>query len=210
MRSSHELDPSSTKPSDEAAPDGTAQNVVHPLLRRRFSPTAFDGTHRMAWEDVLLLVEAARWAPSAGNSQPWMFRPIMRATRDHELLMPLLAASSRSWAASATLVMLNLRRRFVEGSSIEYSDFSDYDLGQGVAHMTIQAQSMGLACRQFRAFDQERVAHGFRVPNDWELRTMTAVGKSAQTPPHTRCRRSLGDILTKDSPRSTRPDQASR
>ena len=104
--------------------------------------------------------------------------------------------------------MLNLRHRFVEDSSLEYSEFSDYDLGQAVAHMTIQAQSMGLACRQFRAFDHERVTRVFSVPDEWELRTMTALGKAGHTVPAVRCRRSLSDVLASDARRPTSPDRA--
>lgn len=155
----------------------------------------------MTWQDTLLLVEAARWAPSAGNSQPWMLRPIVRGTREHDLLLPLLAASSRVWAADADVIVLNMRRQFVVEPTIEYSEFSDYDLGQAVAHMTFQAQFMGLACRQFRAFDHERVTRDFCVPPEWDLRTMTAVGLSAHDSPQTRSRQSLSEVLAFDTRR---------
>lgn len=195
--------PSDVRDGDErdvGSPDaqGTgAHGGVHPLLRHRFSPTSFDETHDVSWQDALLLVEAARWAPSAGNSQPWMFQPILRGSPEHEQLVPLLATSSRTWAASASVLVLNLGRRFVAaGSDMAYSEFSDYDLGQAVAHMTIQAQSMGLASRQFRAFDHGRVTHDFCVPEEWQLRTMTAVGRPVAARPLARDRRSLSDVLT--------------
>jgi hypothetical protein len=173
-----------------------ARGTVDPLLEQRFSPTSFDSTHQLDWGSALLLVEAARWAPSAGNSQPWMFRPVIRGSEEHDVLLPLLFASSRTWASDASLVMLNIRRRFVDGSSLEYSDFSDYDLGQSVAHMTIQAQSMGLSCRQFRAFDHRRVTQAFGVPVEWELRTMTAVGRPADGRREPGSRRALGDLIS--------------
>jgi hypothetical protein len=132
----------------------------------------------------------------------------MRGGRDHEILLPLLAASSRLWAADASVLMLNLRRRFVDESSIEYSEFSAYDLGQAVAHMTIQAQSMGLACRQFRAFDHAQVTRDFCVPEEWDLMTMTAIGRPAHALPLTRSRRSLSDVLTSDTRRPPSSDQA--
>jgi nitroreductase len=177
-----------------------ASSSVHPLLRQRFSPTAFDERHEIARKDALLLVEAARWAPSAGNSQPWMFRPVLRGSRDHDLLLPLLAGSSRGWAARAGLLVINIRARFVAGSEIEYSEFSDYDLGQAVAHMTFQALSLGLACRQFRAFDHAAVTRAFGVAEDWDVRTITAVGKPAQQTPPARRRRSLRDVTMDAAP----------
>lgn len=203
MQPGDQRDRNSTESRDEHSgvegdPVERPRGVVHPLLRYRFSPTVFDQRHQLKWDEALLLVEAARWAPSAGNSQPWMFRPILRGTREHQTLVPLLAASSRSWAAGASAIVLNLGHRFVADSDLTYSEFSDYDLGQAVAHMTVQAQSMGLSCRQFRAFDHAQVTREFDVPADWDLRTMTAVGRTADTSPSIRDRRSLVDLFPRD------------
>lgn len=191
--------------------DGTTPHeAVHPLLRQRCSPASFDETHHVSWQDALILVDAARWAPSAGNSQPWMFEPILRGTREHELLMPHLAASSGTWAAGASLLVLNLGRRFAAaGSDLQYSEFSDYDLGQAVAHLTIQAQSMGLASRQFRAFDHDRVTRDFCVAEEWDLRTITAVGRPVDVGALPRDRRSLNDVLT-PTVRDPHPDLTPR
>ena len=74
--------------------------------------------------------------------------------------------------------MLNVAHRWVDDSDLEYSEFALYDLGQAVAHLTIQAQAMGLASRQFRAFDKEALEAEFGVGQGWELVSMTAVGRS--------------------------------
>jgi hypothetical protein len=76
----------------------------------------------------------------------------------------------------------NLSHRFVEGTDWEFSDFSLYDLGQAVAHMTIQAEALGLAARQFRAFDQAGLTAEFEVPSHWEISTMAAYGRPARAP----------------------------
>jgi hypothetical protein len=99
----------------------------------------------------------------------------------------------------------------VEGTDWEYSEFSLYDLGQAVAHMTVQAQALGLHVRQFRAFDRAGLAAEFAVPDHWEVATMAAVGRAGQArtapsaveprPPAigadapSRQRRSIDDIL---------------
>lgn len=126
-------------------------------LRHRWSPREFDAEYHLTGHEVDVLLEAARWAPSAGNSQPWSFHAAMRGSDGHAALVAHLAGSSAAWAPSAALLVVNLSHTRVEDTEWEYSEFSQYDLGQAVAHMTIQAQSMGLACRQFRAFDRERV-----------------------------------------------------
>lgn len=61
-------------------------NGVHPLLTTRWSPTTFDPSHDVESPDVALLLEAARWAPSAGNSQPWAFIVGPRGSNDNERL----------------------------------------------------------------------------------------------------------------------------
>lgn len=151
--------------------------TLHPLLDARFSPAAFDPTHEATESDVELLLEAARRAPSAGNSQPWAFVVGRRGDDAHRELVRHLAGSSARWAPDASVLVANLSHRLVEETDWEYSEFALYDLGQAVAHMTIQAQALGLAARQFRAFDRAGVAAAFAVPRHWEVTTLTAFGR---------------------------------
>jgi hypothetical protein len=72
--------------------------------------------------------------------------------------------------------VVNLCHQYVADTDWEYSEFSLYDLGQAVAHMTIQAQSLGLFSRQFRAFDRAALAADFDVPAHWQVTSMTAFG----------------------------------
>jgi hypothetical protein len=75
------------------------------------------------------------------------------------------------------VLFANLSHRFVEDTDWEYSEFSLYDLGQAVAHMSLQAQSLGLHVRQFRAFDRDGLTAEFEVPPHWEVTTMSAIGR---------------------------------
>jgi hypothetical protein len=93
-----------------------------------------------------------------------------------------LARSSSGWAPTAGILLANLSHRYVEDTDWEFSEFSLYDLGQAVAHMTVQAQALGLAVRQFRAFDQQGLASEFAVPRHWQVTTMSAVGRPARPP----------------------------
>ena len=151
---------------------------LHPLLATRWSPTSFDLSHDVEPAEVALLLEAARWAPSAGNSQPWAFIVGRRGSSSHQRLVRRLAGSSARWAPSASLLVVNLAHRYVKDSEWQYSEFSQYDLGQAVAHMTLQAQGLGLAIRQFRAFDRPGLAAEFDVPPHWEVTTMSAIGRA--------------------------------
>ena len=189
----------------ENAPTAPSDPALHPLLAGRWSPTRFEPTHRISDRDVELILEAARWAPSAGNSQPWAFIVGTSETDIHARLSEHLAGSSRPWAADASVLIANLAHRYVQDTDWEYSEFSLYDLGQAVAHMTIQAQALGFFARQFRAFNRDALHQDFAVPEHWELATMTAIGRpagaiseeslsNAERPP-ARQRRALEDLL---------------
>jgi nitroreductase len=179
---------------------------LHPLLAGRWSPTSFDPMREIAQDELELLLQAARWAPSAGNSQPWSFIVTRRGSPEHTRLIQHLAGSSAAWAPTASLLIANLAHRFVEDTDWEFSEFSHYDLGQAVAHMSIQAQALGLHVRQFRAFDRDGIAREFAVPDHWEVTTLSAIGQAARDPqidggpdasvePHARARRALQQIL---------------
>jgi nitroreductase len=167
---------------------------LHPLLRDRFSPLRFDAEHELTDSDVDLLLETARWAPSAGNSQPWAFVIARRGDREHETLVRRLAPSAGRWAPAASALIVNLAHRYVEGTDWAYSDFADYDLGQAVAHLTLQAHAMQLACRQFRAFDLDGLQGDLQPADGWRIVTMTAVGRAAGEAPPPRTRRHLVDL----------------
>ena len=137
----------------------------------------FDESYEARTAEVDSLLEAARWAPSAGNSQPWAFITARRGDAVHTRLLRHLAASSAGWAPTASILVVNLCHWHVEDTDWEFSEFSQYDLGQAVAHMTIQAQSLGLFARQFRAFDQQGLATEFDVPTHWQVTSMTAFGR---------------------------------
>jgi len=158
---------------------GESAPLLNPLLASRWSPREFDPSGVVSAAEVESLREAARWAPSAGNSQPWAFIVARRGEPDHERLARYLTKSSARWASTAGLLIANLSHRFVEDTDWEYSEFSVYDLGQAVAHMSLQAQSLGLHVRQFRAFDREGLTAEFEVPPHWEVTTMSAIGRVA-------------------------------
>lgn len=162
--------------------DGPAVARLHPALAGRFSPVVFDAEAAVTPDQVDILLDAARLAPSAGNSQPWRFVVGRRGDAVHARIVRHLARSSGSWAPSASLLVVNLAQLHVEGTRWDYSEFSEYDLGQAVAHMTIQGLAMGLDAHQFRAFDRVGVEAEFEIPSHWRAVSMTAFGAAAHGP----------------------------
>jgi nitroreductase len=153
---------------------------VHPALLRRFSPVRFDRTAAVSPGQIDTLLDAARLAPSAGNSQPWMFVVGRRGDAIHTRIVPHLARSSAAWAPDASVLVVNLTQIGVPETTWEYSEFARYDVGQAVAYMTVQGLSMGLAAHQFRGFDRDALAREFDIPPHWEVTSMTALGVVSQ------------------------------
>ncbi|WP_098024119.1 nitroreductase family protein [Streptomyces sp. st115] len=176
-------------------PQGSPSGI-HPLLAERFSPYRFDPSAVVDDQALGLLLEAARWAPSAGNSQPWGFFPGRSGEPEYDRILPHLAPSSTRWATDAGLLVVTLTRRHIDDTQLLHSEFADYDLGQAVAHMTVQAQAMGLAAHQFRAFDLEKLTAELDPNPGWAIVSMVAVGKAAGGPPEGRDRHSVAHLLS--------------
>ncbi|MCR3750769.1 nitroreductase family protein [Lentzea californiensis] len=137
--------------------DKTASTVVplHPLLAARWSSRAFDPDHEVTGEQLAALLEAARWAPSASNTQPWRFAVTRRGTAEHAAVLGTLAAGDQVWAwAASALVVVAARTTGADGAA---QPWAVYDAGQAVAHLSVQAQAEGLAVHQMGGFDRDRL-----------------------------------------------------
>lgn len=156
----------------------------HPLLaapiRDRWSPRAFNAGHVLSPADLGLLVDAARWAPSAGNSQPWAFIVGLRGDETFDAFHGTLARGNTAWAGRASALLLTLYRTAIEpGTNLPYSDYAAYDLGQAAAQLVTQAHHLGLHAHQFAGFDHAAAAEIFVVPEHWAVTTGIAIGQLA-------------------------------
>jgi len=153
--------------------------TLHPLLADRRSSRAFDEGHRLDDATLTSLLDAARWAPSANNSQPWRFGVARRGEAAFDALASALAPGNQAWAARASVLLLVAAAD--ADSSGRHLPWAVYDVGQSVAHLTFQAASMGLGVHQFAGFDHDAVAREFGVPASWKVTTGIAVGRYVDT-----------------------------
>ena len=138
-----------SKTADTAVP-------LHPLLAERWSPRALDAAHRLTDAQLTALLEAARWAPSANNSQPWRFAVAHRGTREFAAVRDALAPGNQLWAhAASAFVVVAAETTGPDGAP---RPWAVYDTGQAVAHLSVQAQHEGLALHQLGGFDRDQVA----------------------------------------------------
>jgi nitroreductase len=122
------------------------------------------------------MFEAARWAPSSSNQQPWSFVVATRdAPADFERLLGTLADGNRQWARHAPVLVLSVAKlRFEMSGGPNRHAF--YDVGQAVANLTLQAASLGLVVHQMAGFDGERARELFELPEGYEPVTVFAMG----------------------------------
>jgi len=148
---------------------------VHPLLAERWSPRGFDADHDLAGNRLTALLEAARWAPSAANSQPWRFGVARRGEETHARLFAALAPGNQAWAGSASaLVLVAARTAAADGRP---QPWALYDTGQAVAMLVTQAQADGLAVHQMGGFDTEAAREAFGLGDDLTPVVILAVGR---------------------------------
>ncbi|WP_229052258.1 nitroreductase family protein [Aeromicrobium sp. Leaf350] len=149
---------------------------IHDLLAERWSPRSYDADHEIGDDEVTALLEAARWAPSAQNRQPRRFLVGRRGTAVHAGIASAINERNQVWAPRASLLVLGLVERV--GADGARQRFSEYDLGQAVAHLSIQAQQLGLSVRQMGGFDPAVAARALAVDPRFEPFVTVAVGRA--------------------------------
>jgi nitroreductase len=153
----------------------TTQVPLHPLLAGRWSPRGFDGAHALAPEQVTALLEAARWAPSANNSQPWRFLVGHRGEAAFDDIFSVLVPGNQLWAGSAsTLIAVVAETVFADGTPNPYAL---YDTGQAVANLVAQAGHEGLHAHQMAGFDKAAAVEKFQLSPDLQPVVVVAIGQ---------------------------------
>jgi nitroreductase len=160
---------------DTAAKTATTAAPVHPLLANRWSPRGFSSTHHLGDNAVTALLEAARWAPSANNSQPWRFLVTRRGEEGFDRLGGVLAPGNRSWARAASGLILVAAQGTDETGRPR--PWALYDTGQAIAALTVQAESDGLAVHQLGGFDPDAARHTFDLDETLTPVVVVAVGR---------------------------------
>lgn len=155
----------------------TADYPIHELIRERWSPRAF--ADKAVPADVLRsLFEAARWAPSSNNEQPWAF---MVATKEdslsHGRVLSTLMETNQVWAKHAPVLAIAVSElAFARNGRPNRNAF--YDTGASVAHLTTEATARGLFVHQMAGFDPQKAIEVFSIPSGWEPIAAFAIGFS--------------------------------
>jgi nitroreductase len=151
-----------------------AQHPIHELLARRWSPRAF--ADRPVAPDILKsLWEAARWAPSSANEQPWSF---LVATKDNQQefgrMLECLVEGNQVWSKQAPVLMISVAAKLDRDN--DPNAHAWYDVGQAVMSLSVQATALGLFVHQMAGILPDKIREEYQIPDSHEPVTGIALG----------------------------------
>jgi nitroreductase len=152
-----------------------ADHLIDPLFIDRWSPRAMTG-EAIAEEDLMVLFEAARWAPSSYTEQPWRILYARRNTEHWRLFFDLLVEANQRWAgyAAALLVFISKKTSTRTGKpSVTHT----FDTGAAWENLALQAFLKGYVVHGMQGFSYERAKIELNVPDDFRVEAMAAIGK---------------------------------
>ena len=150
---------------------------IEPIFLQRWSPRAFTG-EAMDHPTLLRMFEAARWAPSSYNSQPWRYVYAHRDTPAWARLFGLLAPANQSWAHRAAVLLVVVSKETMAPRGTEmHSHSHSFDTGSACENLSLQATAMGWHTHGMVGFDIPRAAAELGVPEGYRVEAMIAIGK---------------------------------
>lgn len=152
-------------------------NNNHPLnelIKQRWSPRAFSAKS-VEKEKIKSILEAARWAPSAFNEQPWRFIVGEKGGSTYDSILSTLVDWNILWAGNAPVLILNIAKKTFTHNAKPNVTFK-YDLGQAVGLMITEAVDKGLYTHQMSGFNADKAAELFNIPDDFQAVSVTALG----------------------------------
>ncbi|WP_439384362.1 nitroreductase family protein [Amycolatopsis lexingtonensis] len=146
------------------------------LMAERWSPRAYDESARVTTDQVRALLEAARWAPSFGNTQPARYLVGVRGTPAFDAILSTLNSGNRAWAHRASLLLVGVMVTTNEKGEVPYAE---YGLGLASENLVLQAVELGLIAHQMAGFSADAVRSAFSLPDDAVPKVAIAVGTVA-------------------------------
>ena len=160
-----------------SAVDRRADHDIDPALTARWSRRAF-GQGDISQADLFTLFEAARWAPSARNSQPWRFLYARRDDAVWPIFLDLIYDRNRVWAQHAAALVAVISRRDIDGEDgPQPSPTHAFDAGAAWSHLAHQAHRDGWNTRAMGGFDRARAPAALQVPDDHQIHAIVAIGR---------------------------------
>ena len=154
------------------------EHEVHPLIRKRWSPRAF--TEQPVTDAQLRsMIEAARWAPSSFNAQPWRFVVARRGSDAHAAVAATLNVFNQQWAARAPLFIVSTARPRLELNG-ELNRFALHDVGLATSQLVLQATALDLSVHQMAGYSLDALRAALALPPEVVPLAVLAVGYAGE------------------------------
>ena len=182
---------------------------VLPVIAERWSPRAYDESHTISGHDLLSILEAGRWAPSAMNGQPWRFSVATRGEKLFEEIRGAFSGFNQEWSKRASaLLVISIKNKREDGSPYPIAMF---DAGLAAQNMMIQTTELGLKAHPISGIDIAAMHQVLGLADDLTVIAALVIGKQADakvlegSPAYereiqTRVRHDLDDIVLHGKP----------
>jgi nitroreductase len=152
-----------------------ADYPIQSFILDRWSPRAMTG-ESISSDELMRLFEAARWAPSSFNAQQWRALYARRETAHWSTFLDLVVEGNKAWAQNAAALVVFISRKDFEHNG-EPSITHSYDCGAAWENFALQGFSQGLVVHGMQGFDYERARRELKIPDEFQVEAMAAVGK---------------------------------
>ena len=148
---------------------------IQKLILNRWSPRAMSGKE-LSDDEFLPLIEAARWAPSQFNGQPWRFVYAKRNTAHWQKFFDLMGEFNQAWTKNAAVLIVLVSKKTFDYNNKPCSTHS-FDSGAAWENLAIEGTARGLVVHAMSGFDHEKAAEAINLPEDHKVECMIAIGK---------------------------------
>ena len=152
----------------------TADHPIEQLFLKRWSPRAMSG-ESIKTEQLMSLLEAARWAPSTYNEQEWRFLYATRDSEHWETFFDLLVEQNQAWCKPAAALIVVVSAKIMSRNG-KPNPVHSFDAGLATENLLLQAAALDLVGHGLAGFDQDAAREKLNVPGDFEIQAMIAVG----------------------------------
>ena len=156
-----------------------ADYIIDDIFLNRWSPRAMSG-EEMPANDLMVLFEAARWAPSSYNNQPWRILYARRGSEHWPLFFDLLADANKAWCVNAAALLVMVSKTTFDHSG-KPSRTHSYDTGAAWENLALQGNLRGYVVHGMQGFDYDRARTALNVPDDYQVEAMAAIGLPGRT-----------------------------
>lgn len=152
----------------------TTKYSINDIFLNRFSPRAMSG-ETISKEELMTLFEAARWAPSLSNEQPWRFIYAIRETPDFDKFLSFLMEGNKIWCKNASILIVVISKKDLSKGGINIAH--SFDTGAAWENLALQSTSMNLVSHGMAGFDYILVKKELSIPDNYNVEMMIAIGK---------------------------------